>query len=480
MRRCAAIGFFKDSLLVKFRPITRKNKVEFMDMQQRAHHNQPLSPPRQTGETAVRATLTSFRHDNRGGIALMFALMLPVMIGFVALGIDVGIWFKDRRQLQTMADAAAVSAAIENTYGATTAEILAAAQMEADSNGFDATTDTLDYASTPTSGSYSGDSAYIEVRITRQLETILSQVYITLDPSTTARAVASTISDQEACVLALSSTAMNAVYLNGAGTTVSMVGCSVVANSTHSTKAINAQNGTLTTECLWAVGGISGEANMNTACSSTTSGATAVSDPFSALTVPTYDPSGCLTGNGNNAYSPADGDALSPGVFCDGLSISAGDTVTMAAGTYIIDEGDFTVNGNASITGTDVTIILTSTSGSSYGSIKITGGGTVDLAAPTDAADPFRGILFFQDPDAPSSASLDSIVTGGSEVELGGAIYLPNNDISFSGGNTADSNGCLMLVAQTVSFNGSADIDNECDMYGGNAVTYGTKPGLVE
>lgn len=432
---------------------------------------------------SIRRARVTFASCERGAIALMFALMLPVLFGIVGLGVEAGMWFKERRELQTITDAAAVSAAIENTYGATGAEITAAAQLEATANGFDATTDTLVYVGTPTSGAFSGDSAYIEVRITRQLETILSQVFYALNPQTTARAVASTSGDQEACVLALSESDMNSIYMNGASSSVSMVGCSVVANSTHSTKAINVQNGNFEVECMWTAGGINGSANITTACAAPSSGASSVTDPYADLTVPAFDNSTCHKGNGNNPYTPSDNEDLGADgefVFCNGLNISAGTTVTMQPGIYFIDEGDFKVNGGATITGTDVTIILTSSTGSGYGKISINGGGTVNISATTDAASDFQGILFFQDPDSGSSSSLNSTVTGGAEVELGGAIYLPNNDISFSGGSTADSNGCLMLVAQNISFNGSADIDNECDIYGGNPLTYGATPGLVE
>lgn len=415
----------------------------------------------------------------------MFALMLPVLIGIIGLGMEAGMWFKERRELQTIADAAAVSAAIENAYGASSAEILTAATLEATLNGFDATSDTITYVGTPTSGAFAGDSAYIEVQVTRQLETILSQVFYSLSPSTTARAVAATTGDQEACVLALSPSAMNSVYVNGAGSSVTMDGCSVVANSTHSTKAINVQNGSLTADCLWTAGGINGEANITTSCSSPATGANTVEDPYADLDVPAY--AGCdQDPPGNQAYSPANGETLTEGVYCGGISISAGNTVTMSAGTYVIDEGDFTVNGGGSITGDGVTIILTASDGTGTGSISINGGATVEISAPTaediggSITGEYTGILFYQDRNAGTSPSLDASFTGGSEVELGGAIYLPNNDISFSGGNTADSNGCLMLVAQSISFNGSADINNQCDMYGGNPITYGASPGLVE
>lgn len=436
------------------------------------------------------ALIARFTRNDQASIALMFALMLPVLFGIVGLGVEVGIWFKERRELQTIADAAAVSAAIENTFGATQAELEAAATLEATNNGFDAATDAITYVGTPTSGAYAGESGYIEVIVSRQLETILSQVFYTLDPSTTARAVASTVADQEACVLALSPTAQNAVWVTGAGTSVSMDGCSMVANSDDPTKAINVQNGSLDIDCLWTAGGISGSENITTDCASPVEGAGQVDDPFASLDVPTF--SGCdYDPAGNKAYKPkaADStDTLSEGVYCGGIEISAGENVTMTEGIYIIDEGDFMVNGGATITSTGdgVTIILTSSSGSGYGTITINGGATVELTAQTGAdttgaiTGDYTGILFYQDRDAGSSPSLDANFTGGSTMELTGAIYMPENDMSFTGGNATDGNGCLMLVAQTVKFSGDADIENQCDMFGGNPVVYGAKPGLVE
>lgn len=230
-----------------------------------------------------------FQRDERGGIALMFALMLPVLFGIVGLGMEAGMWFKERRQLQTMADSAAVAAAIENAYGSGQTVIEDAATLEANENGLDATTDVITYIGTPTSGAYIGDADYIEVNITRQLTTIISQVFTPLNPSTTVRAVASTIGDQQACVLALSSTAQDSVYVNAAGSTVTMDGCSVASNSTNSLKSVNVQNGTLIADCVWAAGGISGEANITTECDANYPDAKAITDPYASLTIPTYE-----------------------------------------------------------------------------------------------------------------------------------------------------------------------------------------------
>ena len=40
--------------------------------------------------------------------------------------------------------------------------------------------------------------------------------------------------------------------------------------------------------------------------------------------------------------------------------------------------------------------------------------------------------------------------------------------------------GCLQLVSNTVTISGSATLQNNCAIYGGNPVEYGSRPGLVE
>jgi len=51
--------------------------------------------------------------DERGVVAIAVALLLPVLIGFAGLGVEVGMWFAVQRQNQSAADAAAISAALE-------------------------------------------------------------------------------------------------------------------------------------------------------------------------------------------------------------------------------------------------------------------------------------------------------------------------------------------------------------------------------
>jgi Flp pilus assembly protein TadG len=51
--------------------------------------------------------------DRRGAVAVAVAVLLPVLIGFAGIGVEIGLWFAVQRQNQSAADAAAISAALE-------------------------------------------------------------------------------------------------------------------------------------------------------------------------------------------------------------------------------------------------------------------------------------------------------------------------------------------------------------------------------
>ena len=54
-----------------------------------------------------------FWRDRCGVVTVAVAVLLPVLIGFAGIGIEVGLWFAIQRQNQSAADAAAISAALE-------------------------------------------------------------------------------------------------------------------------------------------------------------------------------------------------------------------------------------------------------------------------------------------------------------------------------------------------------------------------------
>ena len=63
--------------------------------------------------------LADFARDQRGITAVLVALTLVALIGFTGLGVDAGWWYTIKRQNQSAADAAALSAAYEIIAGNT-------------------------------------------------------------------------------------------------------------------------------------------------------------------------------------------------------------------------------------------------------------------------------------------------------------------------------------------------------------------------
>src|SRR5258708_24188753 len=55
--------------------------------------------------------LVRFRRDQSGSYLVIFAIMMPVLIGLVGLGVDYGVWMNASQKMQAAADPAAFSAA---------------------------------------------------------------------------------------------------------------------------------------------------------------------------------------------------------------------------------------------------------------------------------------------------------------------------------------------------------------------------------
>jgi len=432
-----------------------------------------LRAPRRIVAGAV-SRLGGLCRDRRGATAIMFAFMLPVVIGFVGIGVEVGYWYTSKRNLQGAADAGAVAGVYENLNGSLTAVAQAQALAEAERNDYDNTTGSFTYNDPPAAGSaYTGDANAVQVVLSEPRNLFFSSMHHSGAVTLNGTATATLGEGSEACMLALSTTAAKAINASGS-TTIDMNGCKVASNSSASNAINMSGSGTLNADCLYAVGGVTGESSSD--C--TKEGAPATTDPYASLTVSDADIGTCdFSGSGNSAYSPSSDGNLQPGTYCRGLSIAAGRTMVMNAGTYYIDGGGFSVSGSANVSGTGVTIILTNKNGGSYGAVDIAGGATIDLAAPTSGT--YSGILFFQHPSAPYSASNTFNFNGGSTMELTGVIYVPNNAIDFAGGNTTTGN-CTKIVGLTVDFSGNAEINNNCAGTGVTSIYLLDKVTLVE
>jgi hypothetical protein len=421
------------------------------------------------------------RRNRRGTVAVVTAVATPLIVGFAGLGVEVGSWQTSKRTLQTAADAAALSGAIQSALGSDDAGIRLAALRDAARNGFTSQNE-FDAVvhSPPRSGAYMADPTAVEVVLARQQRPLVSKVMFGQTVAIGARSVATMRPVGKACVLALDPQAANAVTNTG-NASVNMTGC-VVASNSESASAINVTgNATLTAQSLWAVGGYSrgGSSTLSLAQPATTGG-WALPDPFAGTPIPS--PGSC---NHNSKRIDKQTTSLNPGTYCLGIAIGAQSDVTFNPGVYIINRGDFAVNGQATIRcncsgGDGVTIILTSsTNAGQIGRVVINGGAKVTLTAPSYAGAPYRGLLFVQDPRAAAtnSAAVNRF-NGGAQMALTGALYFPSEEVTFSGTN--DTTSCIEVVARTVRFVGNSRLDASGCQSAGAAQIQVTAARIVE
>jgi len=397
-----------------------------------------------------RELLARFRRDESGHYLVIGALVMPMLVGLVGLATDIGLWSYTHQTMQGAADSSAVTAA--TAYAANNDDNLAnEANAVASSYGFrngsGGTTVTVNRP--PVSGAHTSMQNAVEVIITQPENRYFSAIISSQPVVVSARAVAAGNGGQ-ACVLALNGSASGAISAQGSTNAV-LNGCSLFANSYNGTALTDGGNATISALSVGVVGGISGTSNIKTTQGVTT-GDSPLADPYAGVSYPPY--SGCDQSN----FSATTTATLQPGVYCGGMALNAGANITLSPGVYYLDQGSLSVNGRATLTGTGVTLVFTSSSGSNYATAAVNGGGTVNLTAPTSG--PTAGIVIFGDRNMPTGTSFE--FGGGSSQALTGAIYVPKGAVTFAGG-TSSGNGCTQLVADTITFTGSSNFALNCN-----------------
>jgi Flp pilus assembly protein TadG len=287
---------------------------------------------------ALRAT--RLLSDESGAAATLAAVMLPVVIGGMGLGAEVGLWYFKDRQLQHAADLSAHAAGTRKRAGDSQEAMRQAALNIAVKTGFLESAGTLTILTPPTTGANAGNQDAVEVRLSRQLPRLFSKLFSNEPVSLNARAVAIVRDGNEACVLALSPTASGAVTVSGS-TLVDLNGCDVASNSMASDSILmKGASASLEAGCVYAVGEIVDTTRLTlTECDDVREYAPISADPYASVAEPADIASVPVstqdTGLIEATYSYASGvEAMR---FSGGLTLTG--TVEFGPGLYIIDGG---------------------------------------------------------------------------------------------------------------------------------------------
>ena len=389
-----------------------------------------------------------FARDKSGSYLIISALMMPVLIGFVGLGTDYGLWVYTHQSAQSATDSAAVSAATDGKAADLTVQANAVTASYGFVNGVNGTTVTVNQP--PKSGSHTTVANAVEVIVTQQKAPLFSAVFISTPLTISARSVAIP-NVGTGCVIALDSTASGAITVQGSSQ-INLKNCNLYDNSNDPSALTVGGTASVAALSVGVVGGISGT-NSITASGGIKTGVWPAADPYAAVSFPPFY--GCDQHNLKINSSVT----LSPGVYCGGMSVNAGAVVTLNPGIYYMDQGSLSVAGNATINGAGVTIVFTGNN-NNWATASIGSNANINLTAPTTG--PTAGIVIFGDRNMPVGTVFK--MTGGDTQSFGGAIYLPKAALSYSGGSGA-SNGCTQIVADTLSWSGNSNLALNCSGY---------------
>ena len=450
--------------------------------------------------------------DTSGGTLIVIALSLTALVGVAGLAVEVGSWYLTKRTMQAAADAAASTAAANlaaNTSSSSTqlsADATSIAAQFGFANGTGGTT--VSAHNPPTSGTYSGNSLYVEVDISQPQTPHLTALFMTTGPTITASATAKAnhqVSDQ-GCVLALSGASVVDVQLNG-GVNMSFSNCAMYDNSPLAGGALTMGNNTAINAQAVYVSGTPNQTSGITTTDGIFTGVNPTADPYASVTQPTSSTTCNVSpnNNGNNdlhlnsshptyTFSPSSANGTCAIPY--NIKMDAASTLNFCPGVYVFNNGSSLLDnagaGGATINApptstttptistacpTDTTggVTLVFANGSNGpGIISINAQATVNLTAPTTGAT--AGIAIFQARTACSgngngNNGCANALQGGANQNITGAIYLPNNSVSYTAGSSTGGAQCTQLIANTITFSGQATFNNNCTSAGTKVIS---------
>lgn len=383
-------------------------------------------------------TISNCRNNEKGGLLVATALLLPVLLGFASLALDVAAWRSAKQRMQIGTDAAAIAGAYilrEDSYTVADIEAVVAESM--------AMSGLVGDTSTQTQVAVTEGGQAVQVTMSQPLELFLSSTFLSEVPRVSVVSEARLVTQtQPICLLVLNPVMKTALDLKS-GSTIDADGCEVRVNSSDA-HALKASGGSAILSAKTCVtGGVNDAGGTFTPNPET--GCAPVDDPLADLAEPTVGP--C-----DHTNRVVDGGtvSLSPGVYCGGIAIEDGAMVTLDPGTYILKDGGFTVTGGSVVSGSGVTLFLIGTSAE----LDIDSGSSIAIGAPTTG--PLAQVVIFE------SRTVDpakhSIIQG-SNIVIDGKIYLPRSELFLWKGSSGEvANPFEMVIANNVALKKDSEV----------------------
>lgn len=374
-----------------------------------------------------------------GNYAVAVAITLPILAGVAGGGIDFYIYSAQQKQLQDVADGAALAATREASlegWSQETAEAVVdnfiKANLKSVGSGSVVYTDDVDVDET---------NRRVSVTIDQDHYGYFVAGYFRHSPQIRVTSTAQTSGSTNICVIGLDETASTTIELREEAE-LSSPNCAVYSNSMHAQGLRSNEDALVTASLACSAGGYEGAIkNFNkpplTDCP-------VMADPLASRPPPKVKKCDLLSLVGqilNNVPLIK----LQPGTtYCGGLTIRGNSKAIFLPGIHVFKDGPLIVEDNATVSGLGG-VGLYFTGDNAY--FEFSKNANVDLEAPDHG--PMAGILAFQDRN---SDVQDFRITSDFTRNLIGTIYLPNGNLIIDAANDVaeDSAYTAIVVRQLI------------------------------
>lgn len=421
-----------------------------------------------------RACATFARHSG-GNVVVIFSLVAPALLVAMGATIDYASMISGRHSLQAVADNAALGGAQATRLGNATQSTISNTVsniVSANSRG----------GSISTSTSVATGMGAVTVSLSQDLPTRFGAMIGVGSTRLTATATAKVSGGAPLCVaslatsdpklasmpkptadakgtLALAALAIDVAFLPNPGilmlkgAKITAPNCFVSTNLAKPYSMTVADVSKLTARSIQSGGGVQGTVGVNYS-SQPGLDSPAAPDPLASLPAPTV-PGGC---NYTNMTISGGAPTLTPGVYCGGLRVTAGASVNLLPGVYIIKDGSFVVDSASTVAGNGVGFYLTATSPVAWSAFpNVYFGSDTHISLSAAAAGEMAGILFFEDRALPNGA-LHAFLSNDARNLLG-TIYLSRGFLGVAANTpVADQSAYTIIVANALLLYGGPEL----------------------
>jgi hypothetical protein len=431
------------------------------------------------------------KHE-KGQALIIIVLAIFGLVGLTGLTIDGGNVYSDRRHAQNAADAAAYAAALTKVRDGNwqAAGLARAADNDYDNNG---TSNIVQVISPPISGSYAGNPDYIQVIITSHVDTYFARVVGINQMTNRVNAVAKTklsgigpLFDGEALV-SLKET--GSTFTTCGNPNVNVTGSGIFVNSSSDCAMNVVGNVNLEVDEAYSIVNPSdpvcthGNISM---VGELAPGADQIDYPPDIyLAAPSIECTGSgsydsdtntfYPGNYNSITVNSGTQTFSPGNYCfnGDVRFNGGD-ITANYVSFRINDGDFSVNGNATFTADNMIVFSTDTADGMHfngngdvtatnttfymesGAVEWNGNANNTFTAPTSG--PNANMLIYM----PLGNASPLTINGNADSTITGTIVGLSAHVTVNGNSSSNSFNS-QIVGYTVEACGNADLNISFD-----------------